>query len=110
MATTEHTGMLKTWKDDRGFGFIKPDDGSEDMFIHISALKGLNRRPYRGEIIIYQIETEGGKSKAVNARIKIAPDLTDEEQKKAEDFGNKSLLVILALTLMLTALYFFKMQ
>jgi len=66
----ETKGVLKTWKDDRGFGFIKPDDGSEDIFIHISALKGFVRRPYRGDVIYYQVEqSDDGKSKAVNARI-----------------------------------------
>ena len=70
MAQTENKGVLKTWKDDRGFGFIKPDDGSDDLFIHISALKGMMRRPYRGDTIFYTIEHENdGKSKAVNAYI-----------------------------------------
>ncbi|MEQ8755647.1 MAG: cold shock domain-containing protein [Coleofasciculus sp. G1-WW12-02] len=31
-----YKGRLKTWKDDRGFGFIKPDDSSQDVFLHIS--------------------------------------------------------------------------
>ncbi|MCK4840445.1 MAG: cold shock domain-containing protein [Methylococcales bacterium] len=70
MAKQENKGVLKTWKDDRGFGFIKPDDGSDDIFIHISALKRSARRPYRGETIFYQIEqADDGKSKAVNAYI-----------------------------------------
>ena len=70
MAKTENKGFLKTWKDDRGFGFIKPEDDSDDVFIHISALQGCERRPYRGDTIYYQIEhSDDGKSKAVNARI-----------------------------------------
>ncbi len=70
MAKTENRGFLKTWKDDRGFGFIKPEDGSQDVFIHISALQGMVRRPCRGDTIFYQIEVDTeGKSKAVNARI-----------------------------------------
>ena len=70
MANKENKGFLKTWKDDRGFGFIKPEDGSDDIFMHISALQGCARRPYRGDTIFYQIEhSDDGKSKAVNARI-----------------------------------------
>ncbi len=66
----ENKGVLKTWKDDRGFGFIKPEDGSDDIFIHISALKNFVRRPYRGDTIYYEVEqSSDGKSKAVNARI-----------------------------------------
>ena len=30
-----HAGVVKTWKCSRGYGFITPDDGSEDIFIHV---------------------------------------------------------------------------
>ncbi|NER31568.1 MAG: cold shock domain-containing protein, partial [Symploca sp. SIO1C4] len=40
-----YKGQLVAWKDDRGFGFIKPDDGGKEVFLHISTLKGADRRP-----------------------------------------------------------------
>lgn len=65
-----HRGVLKTWKDDRGFGFIQPDHGDKDIFIHISALRGVARRPVRGDVLFYQVgQDAGGKFKAINARI-----------------------------------------
>jgi cold shock CspA family protein len=63
-------GQLTTWKDDRGFGFIKPAHGSKEIFLHISALKGAARRPKVGDTILYQLTTEAnGKVSASNASI-----------------------------------------
>lgn len=63
-------GVLKTWKEDRGFGFIKPYDGGKDIFMHISAVKGASRRPITGDVIHYQIAKDSrGKFKAINAQI-----------------------------------------
>ncbi|OAI09476.1 DNA-binding protein [Methylomonas methanica] len=68
--TTILKGVLKTWKDDRGFGFIQPDNGDKDIFVHISSLKGMARRPVRGDVMFYEVARDtGGKLKAVNARI-----------------------------------------
>ena len=70
MVKTVYKGVLKTWKDDRGFGFIQPDDGDKDIFVHISSLKGMARRPYRGDRLCYEVEKdEKGKYKAINVRI-----------------------------------------
>lgn len=84
---TENKGFLKTWKDDRGFGFIKPEDGSQDVFIHISALKGMRRRPFRGDTIYYQTEQDGeGKIKAINARIDGVEYFEDEQQQHSKSW------------------------
>lgn len=70
MTNTVHRGVLKTWKDDRGFGFIQPDNGDKDIFVHISSLRGMARRPVRGDVLFYEISDDaGGKLKAINARI-----------------------------------------
>lgn len=70
MAKIVSKGILKTWKDERGFGFIQPEIGDKDLFVHISAMNGLARRPIRGDVMYYEIAKDaGGKFKAVNVRI-----------------------------------------
>lgn len=63
-------GTLVRWLGNKGFGFIKPEQGSGDIFIHISALKGMRRKPIVGDIIHYEISMDAkGKTRAVNAKI-----------------------------------------
>ncbi len=63
-------GRLTTWKDDRGFGFIKPNDGRKEVFLHISALKGAGRRPKVGDTIVYeQVNETNGRISAAKASI-----------------------------------------
>jgi cold shock CspA family protein len=70
MQAFPHQGQLTTWKDDRGFGFVKPDDGSKEVFLHISVLKGASRRPIVGDTIHYEKATEAnGKIRASKASI-----------------------------------------
>ncbi len=63
-------GTLQRWNDERGFGFIVSDTLPQDVFIHISALKNMSRRPEVGDTIFFQIQTDiTGKKKAINATI-----------------------------------------
>jgi uncharacterized membrane protein YsdA (DUF1294 family)/cold shock CspA family protein len=64
------SGTLKTWKDHRGFGFIRPKQGGEDIFLHISEIKDSTRRPQVSDIIYYyQGVNKEGKMCARNAFI-----------------------------------------
>lgn len=71
MATQTETGTIAAWKDDRGFGFIRTESNNkeDDVFIHISSLNNMSRRPRIGDVIHYDITEENGKTKAVNAII-----------------------------------------
>jgi cold shock CspA family protein len=63
-------GTLKRWNDGQGFGFLQTVGTSEDIFIHISALKYLTRRPVAGDTVIFSLEADDkGRKRAVNANI-----------------------------------------
>lgn len=59
-------GILRTWHDDRGYGFIAPRDGGREVFVHISAFPRDGSRPTVGESLDYEIGTvQDGKPQAV---------------------------------------------
>lgn len=66
------TGTVKFFNNDKGFGFIKPDDGGADIFVHISAVQasGLNGLSENQKV---RFETEpdnrGKGPKAVNLEL-----------------------------------------
>lgn len=51
-------GRITAWKDDRGFGFITPDDSGRDLFVHIRAFKDRGRRPAVGDRVQYTLGTD----------------------------------------------------
>ena len=64
------TGTLTTWNDARGFGFVRPDDGSDDVFLHIKALPPQCPRPEVGQRVRYQLVLSADrKPRAAGARL-----------------------------------------
>ncbi len=62
-------GTLKTWNDDRGFGFVEPAQGGQEIFVHVSAFPRDGSRPRLGEPLSFEIEfNPDGKKRAVDVR------------------------------------------
>ncbi|MEL4430190.1 excalibur calcium-binding domain-containing protein [Shewanella mangrovisoli] len=63
-------GILVRWNDEKGFGFIQPEQQGKDVFIHITVLKHMARKPQVGDSILYRTEVQNdGKVKAIKASI-----------------------------------------
>lgn len=65
------TGTVKWFNPDKGYGFIRPDDGGKDVFVHISAVErsGL-RNLQEGQKIAFEVvaDKRTGRSSADNLR------------------------------------------
>jgi CspA family cold shock protein len=65
------TGTVKWFNSVKGFGFIQPEDGAADVFVHISAVEraGIGNL-HEGQKLSYEVERDPrkGKSSAVNLR------------------------------------------
>lgn len=64
------TGTVKFFNADKGFGFIAPEDGGDDSFVHISAVQAAGMRTLdKEQRVSYELETgRNGKVSAVNLR------------------------------------------
>lgn len=64
------TGTVKWFNPSKGFGFIQPDQGGTDVFVHISAVEkaGLNSLG-EGQKVSYELVTDKGKTSAGNLKI-----------------------------------------
>lgn len=63
-------GTVKWFNAQKGFGFIQPDNGGPDVFVHKSAVERAGLRDLNeGQKISFDIENERGKSAATNLKV-----------------------------------------
>ena len=63
-------GKIRSWNDQKGFGFIESASGSKDVFLHISALNNRGRRPEVGQVITFDVGVDRqGRPRASNVAL-----------------------------------------
>ncbi|MEG9862045.1 MAG: cold-shock protein [Parvularculales bacterium] len=63
-------GTVKWFNTTKGYGFIAPEDGSKDVFVHISALEKAGLRQLdEGQKVSFETATNKGKTSAVNIQL-----------------------------------------
>lgn len=70
LETTMATGTVKWFNPTKGFGFIQPESGGADVFVHISAVEKAGMRSLdEGQKISYELVTDKGKTSAGNLKL-----------------------------------------
>ena len=63
-------GKVKWFSNQKGYGFIQPDQGGADVFVHITALEAAGLRSLNeGQKVSYELATNKGKTSAANLKI-----------------------------------------
>lgn len=63
-------GKVKWFSDQKGYGFISPDDGGGDLFVHYSAIQMRGRKSLaEGQVVTFERQTDSKGPRAVNVEI-----------------------------------------
>jgi uncharacterized membrane protein YsdA (DUF1294 family)/cold shock CspA family protein len=97
-------GTIKSWNDERGFGFIEATQGGQQIFVHIKAFNGLRQHPQPNQRVSFQVEVgPQGKKRAINAELlhaKRTPQPPTRQNSPAQ-WGTASLFAIPAFGVLL---------
>ncbi|MES2212481.1 MAG: cold-shock protein [Pseudomonadota bacterium] len=64
------TGIVKWFNSTKGYGFIQPDDGGKDVFVHISAVEKAGLRTLRdNQRVSFELATVKGRTSAENLKV-----------------------------------------
>jgi CspA family cold shock protein len=64
------SGKVKWFNATKGYGFITPDDGGKDVFVHITAVQKAGLQDLKdGQKVTYDLTEERGKSAAANLKV-----------------------------------------
>ena len=63
-------GTVKWFNTTKGFGFISPDEGGDDVFVHVSAVQEAGLAPLEeGQRVSYDLATNKGRTSATNLKV-----------------------------------------
>lgn len=67
---TTEAGTVKWFNAEKGYGFITPENGGKDVFVHITAVHEAGLRGLQdGTRVVYQLKEERGKISAANLKV-----------------------------------------
>ena len=85
-------GTVKWYNARKGYGFITPDDNSDDVFVHATALKNSGlKKLYTGSEVTYETDQDekGTRAKSIKVTKEIKPKLDEKKDTKKKDTKKK---------------------
>jgi uncharacterized membrane protein YsdA (DUF1294 family)/cold shock CspA family protein len=97
-----YQGKLSNWKDDKGFGFITPNGGGQQVFVHINAFSNRRRRPVGTELVTYEVMFDAkGRAQAASVAF-VGERIPDARERNPNNISLIFASVFLVLVAVLT--------
>jgi uncharacterized membrane protein YsdA (DUF1294 family)/cold shock CspA family protein len=95
-------GTVTKWDDERGFGFIQPDQGGQDVFVHAKAIPRGAPRPQDGERVSFEVELgPHGKKRALRVEpVRLKRAMPRPRRQSPAQWGTATLFAIPAFVLL----------
>jgi uncharacterized membrane protein YsdA (DUF1294 family)/cold shock CspA family protein len=89
-------GVIKSWNHERGFGFIEPTQGGQEILVHIKAFPNRAERPKIGQVVSFEVELgTAGKKRAKNVEpIRVVRSRRSVERDSPAQWGTATLFAI----------------
>lgn len=98
-----HQGQISSWNEEKGFGFIAPVAGGEDVFVHWSAFLRRDQRPKPSDLVVYELAVDGrGRLQATAVAFEGKPLMPPASARRSAVFGPVFSMFILLLVLVAT--------
>ena len=99
-------GVVKTWNEERAFGFITPAQGGQDVFVHITAFPPRSGRPPLNQRVSFELEIHrDGKKRARNVMLVRSPNAIKTRPRNPDaQWGGASLFAVPAFALLYVAI------
>ncbi|MCZ4311942.1 cold shock and DUF1294 domain-containing protein [Comamonadaceae bacterium G21597-S1] len=99
-------GVIKTWNEERAFGFITPAQGGQDVFVHITAFPPRSGRPPLNQRVSFELEiNRDGKKRARNVMLVRSPNAIKTRPRNPDaQWGGASLFAVPAFVLLYVAI------
>lgn len=94
--TARFEGVIKSWNDDRGFGFIEPTQGGDEIFVHVKAFSRRAGRPQVDQRVSFEVELgPQGKKRARQVEVvQAAPPAARPRRGTPAQWGTATLFAI----------------